>query len=252
MFSLNKISFGILSDTDKYAQSKLDDEYKEYSKLNLNDIIKVDFPDNQYYREQTTKKQIVLHHTVSGKGVMGDIEWWKGTPERIATSIIIQYDGKIYQCFSSLYWAHHLGLKTSNNVILNKASIGVEIDSWGPLMKYQNKWYPIIWSNSLKKEIPNIKQKPIDDNNVIIYPNGFNGYYAFEKYTNNQIDSLRKLLIYWGDRYNIPLDYNDDMWSVSERALSGVSGIWTHVSYRSDKSDCHPQPELIEMLKSLK
>ena len=58
MFSLNKISFGILSDTDKYAQSKLDDEYKEYSKLNLNDIIKVDFPDNQYYREQTTKDRV--------------------------------------------------------------------------------------------------------------------------------------------------------------------------------------------------
>ena len=56
--------------------------------------------------------------------------------------------------------------------------------------------------------------------------------------------------MFWNDRYNIPLEYNQDMWDVSINALKGAPGIWTHVSYRSDKSDCHPQPELIEMLQS--
>jgi len=43
------------------------------------------------------------------------------------------------------------------------------------------------------------------------------------------------------------------MWDVSQRALSGEPGIWTHVSYRQKpgKTDCHPQPELIEMLKTI-
>jgi len=45
--------------------------------------------------------------------------------------------------------------------------------------------------------------------------------------------------------------YNGNMWDVNEDALNGEPGVWTHVSYRSDKSDCHPQPELIDVLKSL-
>jgi hypothetical protein len=42
------------------------------------------------------------------------------------------------------------------------------------------------------------------------------------------------------------------MFDVSKEALSGESGIWSHTSFRSDKSDIHPQGELIKMLKSLK
>jgi len=118
------------------------------------------------------------------------------------------------------------------------------------LIRYQGKWYPAKWSENAKREIPDISKNAVDS--IVEYPNGYKGYFAFEKYTDEQIESLRKLLLYWGDIYNIPLDYNDDMWSINVKALSGQSGIWTHVSYRVDKSDCHPQPELIQMLKSLK
>jgi hypothetical protein len=41
------------------------------------------------------------------------------------------------------------------------------------------------------------------------------------------------------------------MWSVSKNALSGVAGVYTHNSYRRDKSDISPQPKMIEMLKKL-
>jgi len=250
MISINKLSLGLIEDTISYAKKLNDIEGKKYDDLNLNDIIQVNFPVDKYYREQTQKKQIVLHHTVSGIGVNGDLAHWLSTTNRIATAIIIDWKGNIYQCFSTKYWAHHLGVKSSNNVQLNKMSIGVEIDSWGPLMNYRNKWYPVIWSNSLKKYIPNISNKPV--NNFVIYSKPFRGFYAYEKYTDEQIVSLYKLIKYWGNIYNIPLDYNDDMWDVNQKALDGVSGIWTHVSYRNDKSDCHPQSELIQMLKSLK
>jgi hypothetical protein len=33
--------------------------------------------------------------------------------------------------------------------------------------------------------------------------------------------------------------------------LRGDKGIFTHVSYRKDKRDCHPQKELVEILKSI-
>lgn len=239
-------------------------DYSESSDLNLNQIVQVDFPDDQYYREQTDKKQIVIHHTVSGKGVEGDINWWLKTPERIATHIIINYDGTIYQNYSSVFWGHHLGIKASylrdrgfgdynsRNRILNEQSISVELDRWGPLMynSKTSKFHPVYYSHKLNMMLPR-DTNPIDNKDVYLFDSPYRGYRAYEAYTNEQIESLRKLLVYWGHRYSIPLTYNSDMWDVSIRALTGTPGVWTHTSYRPDKSDCAPQDNLISMLKNL-
>lgn len=264
LVSLNKLSLGMMSDSVEYANVVKDKEKKEIegiinlpevvvkpkpSKLKYNEITQIDFPDNRYIKEQTIKRQIVLHHTVSGKGSAGDINWWKQNPQRIATAIIIEWNGDIIQLFSSKYWAHHLGVRASNNKALNMGSIGVELDAWGGLVKFNKKWYPALWDNKLNKFIADTRKTPIK--NIQTYPNTYRGFYAYEKYTDEQIESLRKLLVYWGDVYNIPLKYNETMFDVSSEALSGTPGIWSHTSFRADKSDIHPQPELIEMLKSL-
>lgn len=251
MISLNKLSAGLLPDTKAYASNLKTNEKSTFQQLDLKEIIQVDFPDNQYVKEQTNKKQIVLHHTVSGQGVDGDINWWKQTPDRVATPVIIGWDGKIYQCFSSNYWAYHLGLKTSNNTVLNKYSLGIEIDSWGGLVlnSEDGKYYPALWDNIQKKNLPNKRAGVVK--NVQVYDKPFRGYYAFEKYTDAQIDAVHKLLIYWGEKFNIPLKYDDKMWDVNTNALNGAAGVWTHVSFVKYKSDCHPQPELIQMLKSI-
>lgn len=258
-FSLNRITFGLMDDTVKHARvvknkekNEIDvvifSENQKKESLKYEDIIQEDFPENLYFKEQTPKRQIVLHHTVSGRGVEGDIRWWKQNPDRIATAIIIGWDGAIHQLFSSRYWAHHLGVRANNNVALNKSSIGVELDAWGGLVKYSRKWYPARWDGG--KHVANTKVRPVE--NVQIYSNGYRGFYGYEKYSDEQIESLRKLLVYWGDYYMIPLDYRETMWDISQQALNGEAGIWSHTSFRSDKSDVHPQPELIEMLKSLK
>jgi N-acetylmuramoyl-L-alanine amidase len=218
--------------------------------LNLNELIQVDFPEDQYFKEETNKNQIVLHHTVSGGDALGDINYWKSNPDKVATAIVADRSGKIYQCYSTKYWAYHLGLKTSSNVPLNKGSIGIEIDSWGGLVKHTDgNWYPAVWDTTLKKYTPNLKVKAIE--NVVEFTQGFRGFYGFEKYTDAQIESVRKLLVFWNEKYKIPLKYNSDMWDISQKALNGESGVWTHVSYRSDKSDCYPDERLIAMLKSL-
>jgi len=41
-------------------------------------------------------------------------------------------------------------------------------------------------------------------------------------------------------------------WLAEPVAYSQAKGIWTHVSYVPDKSDCQPQPELVNLLKTLK
>jgi N-acetyl-anhydromuramyl-L-alanine amidase AmpD len=233
--------------TIKTADKEKTSEKKILEKLDLSEIIQVDFPTDQYIRESYDKNQIVLHHTVSGQGVNGDIAWWRKTAARIGTAIIVGWDGKIYQCFGSKYWAYHLGAGDKN---LDKHSIGVEIDAWGGLVRTNRQWYPAKWDTNLNKMVANTNISPVQ--NVEIYPNGFRGFYGFEKYSDEQIEAVRQLLVFWNERYGIPLDYNPSMFTVSQEALLGKSGVWSHTSFRSDKSDIHPQPELIEMLKSLK
>ena len=69
--------------------------------------------------------------------------------------------------------------------------------------------------------------------------------------TEAQIQTVAELLLFWKNKYGIPLKYNEDMWDVSNDAIGGNPGIWTHCSFRSDKSDLFPMPEMIEMLQGL-
>lgn len=215
------------------------------AELDLSKIVQIDFPDNQYVKEETKKTQIYLHHTVSGAGVEGDISSWLKDSQRIATHVIIDRNGVIHQCFSSKFWGYHLGVKSDvfkkyglpyKN--LDSTSIGVEIDAYGWLTE-SNGIYKTCYGNQFKGPITK-------------YELAFKGYKHYETYTDKQIESLRQLLVFWCNRFQIPTKYNEDMWDVSKNALSGAPGVWTHVSVRNDKSDCHKQPELINMLKSLK
>lgn len=226
---------------------------------NLN-IKTIDFPEDRYYKRITAKNQITLHHTVSGRGASGDMNWWAQNPQRIATSFVIDWTGKIIQLFSSTYWAHHLGVSSSvfsefdlpsHNTWLNQQAIGIELDAWGGLVRSETdlKWYPAKYENG--KYIPNTRMDYLTEDRIVYYPNGYRGFFAFERYTDAQIESLKNLLLYLTEHHGIPRDYNSDMWFISKDALNGKPGIWSHTSYRHDKSDAHPQYELKEMLMTL-
>ena len=123
---------------------------------------------------------------------------------------------------------------------LDKVSIGVEICNWGSLEKRGEKFY-----NYVNREVP------LDE--VCELRTAYKGKKYYHAYTDAQIESVRQLLVYWNEVYNIPLDYiEENLWDLSKDALSGKPGIYTHNSYRKDKSDISPQPKMIKMLKSLK
>lgn len=249
-------------------------DYSTLKPINLSSIQPVDFPTDKYYPDEYPKKQIVLHHTVSNsKSIEGDIDHWLSLEGRISTCIIVDGQGTANQCFSSKYWSHHIGVPatflkaqgftdwTTRNIELNKASISVEIDSWGGLILgdarpkqfgYKPDGKPNI-VNTINGKFYNAYGNTVDVD-VQEYPNGFRGYKYYEKYNESQIKTVGELILLWHIKYGIPLDYNVDMFDVSHNALSGKAGIWSHVSYRvaGDKQDCHPQPELINMLKALK
>jgi N-acetyl-anhydromuramyl-L-alanine amidase AmpD len=223
--------------------------------LDVTKIKQVPLSESQYLKEEATKTQIVLHHTAGNSSGVGTIKMWNTDDRgRIATCVCISgkgqskdtYDGEICQAFSSKYWAYHLGIKgdvfRANGVPaknLDKTSIGIEICSWGPLEKRGDKFY-----NYVDREVP------ADQVTELATP--YKGHKYYHRYTDAQIESVRQLLLYWKQLYNIDLTYRDtDMWSVSKRALKGENGVFTHNSYRKDKSDIHPCPRMIAMLKSL-
>jgi len=180
----------------------------------------------------------VIHHTASNGNGKNVITYWNKNSERIGVAFVIDHDGIIYQTFSSAHWAHHLGTHELNNTLLNKQSIGIERCNWGPLKLQKSKYV-----NYFNQEIP------LDE--VYVYDSPFRGSFYYQKYTDKQIESLTNLIDYLAVKYNIPKDYKKDMWDISRSALSGNPGIYTHVSYRKDKSDCHPQKELIGLFSKL-
>jgi N-acetyl-anhydromuramyl-L-alanine amidase AmpD len=211
----------------------------------LSSIKQIDFKD-RYIEKEYDKKQIVLHHTVSNGSALDVAKFWKTLPTRIGTCMILERNGELNQLFSSKYYAGHLGLKPDHFILygipytdLNKSSIGIEIISWGGLKEKNGRLY-----NAYDKEVVNEPVTKLDK--------PYRGYTYFHSYTKEQIESLKNILIYWGNRYNIPLTYSENIWDIYEDALEGEPGLYTHCSYRKDKSDIFPQPELVEMLKSLK
>lgn len=234
-------------------------EWSKLKPINLSRIRAVDFPEDQYHPYEYDKYQVVLHHTVSGPGIRGDVNTWLSDEKRIATCIIIGTDGVAYQCFSSKYWAHHIGASksllqergfddwASRNVKLNKESIAVEIDNWGWLDKVGKGKYKTPYGNTIS----------LSDDKVIEYNPEYRGKKYFQMYNKSQLKTLGELLLFWKDRYNIPLDYKGDkMFDINDRALGGEPGVWTHTSYRPypdkyQKWDCHPDPNLKSMLRTI-
>lgn len=222
--------------------------------LDVTKIKQLPLKSTEYFKEEIKKTQIVLHHTAgnsSGVNVIND--WNSDKRGRIATCVTISgpgarnsYDGEIVQCFSSKYWAYHLGIKGEvfkaykvPHQILDKLSIGIEICNWGQLDKINGKYF-----NYVNREIPS------DQVTELTAP--YKGYKYFHKYSDAQIESTRQLLEYWGKIYNINLSFDyTTMFSVTPKALRGENGIYSHNSYRRDKIDIYPCPRMIDMLIKL-
>lgn len=209
-----------------------------------NQIVQLDFPETEYYKSTYEKTQIVLHHTVSDGSAQSVATYWTSLENRIGTPVVIDKEGVINQLFSSRYYAGHVG-DTEDEMhafslpyrSCSKTSIGVELVNMGGLTEKDGKLTDA-YGQEFKGE-------------YVHYPAGYRSYNYFARYTDKQLESLRRLLIYWCNRYDIPNTYYPDIWSVNRNALRGDSGIYTHASFRYDKSDTHPQPELVTMLKNL-
>lgn len=221
----------------------------------LKSIKQLPLTNSQYVREITAKKQIVLHHTAGNASAPNTVVSWENDKRgKIATCVVISgkgakstFDGEIVQCFSSKFWAYHLGIKPEvfkarkiKYQSLDRISVGIEICNWGWLTKdSEGKFRTYVGSI-------------VPESDVIELEKPYKGYKYWHNYTDAQIESVRNLLLYWCDLYKIPTSVlYTDLFEVSDKALKGEPGIYTHNSYRRDKSDIYPHPKLIEMLNNL-
>jgi hypothetical protein len=219
----------------------------------------------EYVEEVTRKNTIYLHHTAGSHRADWTIDAWNrdrtstNQRVRIATSFVIGgldrngtnkdgMDGRIFRAFNEDFWASHLGLRTTNNTQLNKQSVGIEICSYGPLTRSRDgKFLSYVNSEIHPSQVCDLGYK-------------FRGFQFYQKYSPNQIESLRNLIIFLGKKYSIDLKSglirnidapNGQGFEINQDALNGRPGIWSHTSVRRDKFDVFPQPELVQMLKSL-
>tara|TARA_R110000772_G_scaffold148902_7_gene259546 strand:+ start:3991 stop:4830 length:840 start_codon:yes stop_codon:yes gene_type:complete len=235
------------------SHSELKNKINIVDKSFIKSIYQKPLSGGEFLAETHKKTQIYLHHTAGSASARNTVNNWDvDSRGRIATCVAISNkgdkrspDGEIVQAFSSKHWAYHLGVKGSffkemgiPYKALDKTSIGIELCAWGPLRLKEDGYY-----NYVNRLVP--------EDEVCELGELFRGYRYYHKYSDAQIESTYNLLKYWGDAYGIPLDYNEDIFDLNEDALKGVPGVYTHCSVRPDKTDVFPQPELIQMLKSL-
>lgn len=223
--------------------------------LDINKIIQRPLDVGQFFNEQHPKIQAVIHHTAGGSNPYNVISGWNANTSRVGTSLIVAgkprstetfKDGEIVQCFSTRNWGYHLGIPSETfkkyNIPykrLDKTSVAIELCNWGYVTKQADGTFK------------NYVNGTVDTEDVIDLGVEFRGHRYYHAYSEAQIESLKDILIYLCDKYNIPKTYNKEMWSINQAALNGQAGIFSHTSYRTDKFDCFPQPSLINMLVSL-
>lgn len=204
--------------------------------------------EDQYFPVETQKTNICLHHTVGGSA-KSTFDYWQSTPDRIATSYLIERDGTIYEVFDPLYWAHHLGLKMPRNVIYNKRTIGIELAGEGGLKSGQElniqsgttKFDPeYLYAFNGNKKLYHLFN---DKNKFFDLPVKFRGYFYFDNYEDAQVDATCQLVKHLCAQFNIPKEIPvgpDQFRYDPQLLLTNWAGIFTHTNVRADKSDLCP------------
>jgi N-acetyl-anhydromuramyl-L-alanine amidase AmpD len=213
---------------------------------------------DEYKSGPTAKFYVFLHHTAGAHDPYATIRSWNNDDRgRIATQFIVgnasisgdtTHDGEVVECFPNDAWAYHLG--RNNSALLQPHSIGIEICNYGWLEKRGGKFYTYVGS-------------VLPDDQVVDLGFTFRHHRYYHKYTEAQIQSVQQLLQEISRRHeqvNLNVGLPEwletqspaDAFDFKQDACDGkIRGLLTHTSTRRDKSDCSPQPMLIDMLRSL-
>jgi hypothetical protein len=130
-----------------------------------------------------------------------------------------------------------------------QAYTSAQIESTRALIIDLSEKFNIDLSRGLKKEIQKFELiapefRTVLQKQIWLNRNGFTDQEG-KKLTEDGKDGARTQAAFnkYSNRPN-PLELNGD-------ALAGTPGIWSHTNVRTDKSDIFPQPEILQMIRSL-
>lgn len=226
------------------AQAKQNQNFMQ-QELNIQFI-----PLNKYFKGNgQAKTQIVLHHTVGGDKAAPVVEYWdKYVTGRVGTHFVIGKAGEVVQCMNLSDWASHVNCDGKGNVgnskqilDIERRSIGIELCAWGGLIEYKGEFYT---SYGVKP------QNLIEKDRVCRCD--FRGFKAYDKYSEPQLFALKQLLGFLANALNLDITKNcASNFELSDKANMQEMVVCSHTNFRKDKADVFPQPELIDLLKSL-
>ena len=210
-------------------------------------------PKGEYKEGPTSKEYLFLHHTAGWHKPINCIDsWGRDTRGAVATEFVLggpsikgddtNWDGVMVQAFPEGGYGWHLGKNGSQH--MHTHSVGVEVCNFGYIV--DGKTYANVTA---------------DSSQVVTLAKAFRGHKDWHRYSDVQIESLRKWILYIAKRDNI--DVRDGLvaeirkngangFEFNENAYNGkIKGMWTHTNTRKDKVDMFPQQELLDMLLSL-
>lgn len=201
------------------------------------EIVKYPLNDNQYVKQETTKKSIVFHHTASNGDAKKVVDGWN-TDNRgvVGTCYVIGQDGQVIQCFDEKYWAYALGLSTANRKQVEGQAIQIELCAWGFLRKVGDSFV-------------NDYGHKVDTSEVYTLDQAFKGFKYYHAYSQKQIDSLIQLVPEICKRHGIKGSFSMNDFKYSNAAVKGAGGFWTHNSFRGGKTDIYPDKRIIDAFK---
>ena len=146
------------------------------------------------------------------------------------------------QAFPEGAYGWHLGKNGSQH--MHTHSVGIEVCNFG--------WI---------KDGKTYAGATADRSQIVTLEKPFRGHKTWHRYSDAQIETLRKWILWIGERDSIDVrkglveeikKKGADGFEFNEDAYYGrIKGLWTHTNTRKDKVDMFPQQELIDMLLSL-
>jgi hypothetical protein len=238
---------------DAMGLATTDNSESFYTTSNDLTIERYYLPKGEYNNGPTKKEYLFLHHTAGWHNPYKCIDQWGNDSRgKIATEFVLggpsvkgndyTQDGKLLQAFPEGGYGWHLGKNGSQYMHTN--SVGIEICNFGYVVN--GKTYA---------------GTKVDESQIVKLDKPFRGYQEWHRYSNEQIESLRKFILYIAERDNIDVraglvseikSKGVDAFEFNEDAYYGrIKGMWTHTNTRKDKTDLFPQQELIDMLLSI-
>ena len=207
----------------------------------------------EYLPGPTQKEWLFIHHTAGWHNPYRTVDHWSGDSRgRIATEFVMggpsiynndfQYDGEIVRCLPDGAYAWHLGRNGEHTMHTN--SVGIEVCNFGYL-----------------KDGKTYAGSAVHEDQIVELEKKFKGYKFWHKYSDAQIESLRKLILFIADRDNIDVrkglpelikQRGAEAFEWNEDAYYGrIKGLWSHSNTNKGKSDMFPQENLLTMLTEL-